>query len=72
MRLTKKQQQFIINCDVEEIVLLLQKEYHLSLIDAFEKVYTSQIYEKLTNIKTGLYLQSPAYIYDYLKEEIEV
>lgn len=70
MRLTKKQQQFIINCDVEEIVLLLQKEYHLSLIDAFEKVYTSQIYEKLTNIKTGLYLQSPAYIYDYLKEEI--
>ncbi len=70
MRLTKKQQQFIINCDVEEIVLLLQKEYHLSLIDAFEKVYTSQIYEKLTNTKTGLYLQSPAYIYDYLKEEI--
>ncbi|MBR1656359.1 MAG: hypothetical protein IJ698_08115 [Prevotella sp.] len=70
MRLTKKQQQFIINSDVEEIVLLLQKEYHLSLIDAFEKVYTSQIYEKLTNIKTGLYLQSPAYIYDYLKEEI--
>lgn len=72
MRLTKKQQQFIINSDVEEIVLLLQKEYHLSLIDAFEKVYTSQIYEKLTNTKTGLYLQSPAYIYDYLKEEIEV
>ncbi|MBP3834650.1 MAG: hypothetical protein IKH14_05100 [Prevotella sp.] len=70
MRLTKKQQQFIINSDVEEIVLLLQKEYHLSLIDAFEKVYTSQIYEKLTNTKTGLYLQSPAYIYDYLKEEI--
>ena len=70
MRLTKKQQQFIINSDVEEIVLLLQKEYHLSLIDAFEKVYTSQIYEKLTNIKTGLSLQSPAYIYDYLKEEI--
>ena len=70
MRLTKKQQQFIMNSDVEEIVLLLQKEYHLSLIDAFEKVYTSQIYEKLTNTKTGLYLQSPAYIYDYLKEEI--
>ena len=70
MRLTKKQQQVIINSDVEEIVLLLQKEYHLSLIDAFEKVYTSQIYEKLTNTKTGLYLQSPAYIYDYLKEEI--
>ena len=70
MRLTKKQQQFIINSYMQKIVLLLQKEYHLSLMDAFEKVYTSQIYEKLTNTKTGLYLQSPAYIYDYLKEEI--
>ena len=59
MRLTKKQQQFIINSDVEEIVLLLQKEYHLSLIDAFEKVYTSQIYEKLTNIKQDATCKAP-------------
>lgn len=70
MRLNKKQLQFIINCDVEEIVAYLQEDYGYSIIDAFDKVYNSDIYQKLLNTKTGLYLESPGYIYSYLKEEI--
>lgn len=70
MKLTKNQIQFIINNDVEQIVAYLQEDYQLSVLEAFDKVYNSRIYEKLSNIKTGLYLQSPDYIYDYLKEEL--
>ena len=70
MKLTKNQIQYIINNDVEQIVAYLQEDYKLSLLEAFDKVYNSRIYEKLSNIKTGLYLQSPDYIYDYLKEEL--
>lgn len=70
MKLTKNQIQFIINNDVEHIVAYLQEDYQLSVLEAFDKVYNSRIYEKLSNIKTGLYLQSPDYIYDYLKEEL--
>lgn len=44
--------------------------YKLPLLDAFDKVYGSRIYTKLVNTTTGLYLQSPDYIYDYLKEEL--
>ena len=62
--------QFVMDCDVESLVSFLQEDYHLPLPVAFEKVYSSKIFEKLKDRKTGLYLQSPAYIYDFLKEEM--
>ncbi len=70
MKLTKNQFQYIVNCDVETLVSYLHKEQGLPLLDAFDKVYNSRVYEKLINAKTGLYLQSADYIYDYLCEEI--
>ena len=69
MRLTNNQFQFVVNSDVEALVSFLQEDYHLSLLDAFDRVYNSKTYEMLTDGKTGLYLQSPDYIYDYLQEE---
>lgn len=70
MRLTQNQLQFIINCDVERMVELLQEERGMSLLAAFDCVYNSRIYKKLADTDTGLYIQSPEYIYDYLEEEI--
>ena len=64
--------QFVMDCDVEALVSYLQEDYHLSLSDAFEKVYSSKVYEKLKDHQTGLYLQSPAYIYGFLKEEMNI
>ena len=70
MALEKKQINFIIDCDVEEIVSLLQQDYGMKILDAFNTVYNSNIYKKLIDTETGLYIQSPLYIYEYLKEEI--
>lgn len=69
MRLSKNKFQFIVNSDVELLVSYLQEDNGMTLLEAFDAVYTSAIYEKLTNPNTGLYLQSADYIYDYLKEE---
>lgn len=66
----KEQIQFIIESDVEELVSFLMEDYGLNIVDAFDKVYNSQIYTKLCDTKNGLYIQSPAYIYEYLKEEL--
>ena len=44
---TKKQQQFIINCDVEEIVSFLQEDYGMSTIEAFDTIYNSSFACKL-------------------------
>ena len=70
MALEKKQINFIIDCYVEEIVSLLQEDYGMKILDAFNTVYNSNIYKKLIDTETGLYIQSPLYIYEYLKEEI--
>ena len=70
MKLDNKKIEFIINCDIEEIVSLLQEEYGMDLLKAFDTIYNSKIYQKLTNTETGLYIQSPLYIYNYLKEEL--
>ena len=42
----------------------------MKILDAFNTVYNSNIYKKLIDTETGLYIESPLYIYEYLKEEI--
>lgn len=71
MKLDNPKIEFIINCDVEEIISLLQEDYGMDMLDAFDTIYNSKIYKKLTDTETGLYVQSPLYIYEYLKEEID-
>lgn len=71
MKLDNKKIEFIINCDIEEMASLLQEEYGMDLLKAFDTIYNSKIYQKLTNTETGLYIQSPLYIYNYLEEELE-
>jgi len=71
MSITQDQLQFIINSDVEQMVSRLQGEMGMPLDDAFSCVYNSNIYKKLLNVDTGLYLQSADYIYDYLIEEMD-
>ena len=70
MKLRKNQLQFVLNCTVEQLVAYLQADYGLSVLDAFDKVYNSKIYQKLINTNTGLYLKSPDYVYDYLRTEL--
>ncbi|MBR0046433.1 MAG: hypothetical protein IJP75_06065 [Bacteroidaceae bacterium] len=68
--MSKNKFQFIVNSDVELLVSYLQEDNAMSLLEAFDVVYSSAIYEKLMNPNTGLYLQSADYIYDYLKDEM--
>ena len=65
MRLTKNQFQFVVNSNVETIVSYLQEEAKIPVLDAFDMVYNSRTYRKLADSRTGLYLQSADYIYDY-------
>ncbi|MBP5443054.1 MAG: hypothetical protein J6Y60_07425 [Treponema sp.] len=49
----------------------LVKDFSFSVEQALRAVYNSQLYQKLCDPKTGLYFQSPLYVYDYLKTEIK-
>lgn len=48
------------------MIQILTKEKGYSLEEAFERVYTSPIYEKLSDARTGLFFQSPRYVLSYL------
>lgn len=48
------------------MIQILTEEKGYSLEEAFERVYTSPIYEKLSDACTGLFFQSPRYVLSYL------
>lgn len=60
---------YIIEELTKDMVRLLREEQGMSLDDALRCVYTSNTYNKLTNLNTGLYFQSTAYA--LLLKEIE-
>lgn len=48
------------------MIQILTEEQGYTLEEAIDRVYTSPIYEKLSDAKTGLFFQSPRYILSYL------
>lgn len=65
----KSELNYLINNRVEKMVSYLMEDTGMSLLEAFDKVYNSRTYALLTDTRTGLYFQSPAYVYSYLQEE---
>lgn len=64
-------EQFMIECITTELVECVMTEFHFDLEKALTVVYNSDTYSLLCDSRTGLYYQSPLYVYDYLKAEIQ-
>jgi hypothetical protein len=47
---------------IREMLTILVEEYHMTILQAFEKLYTSDLLKKIENPKTGLFFQSPRYV----------
>jgi hypothetical protein len=63
-------EQFLIESLTTELIALLMEEAGVDLQTAMDIVYRSDTYKKLLDIKTGLYFQSPRYVFDFLNSEI--
>ena len=61
---------YLIESLSKDLVLLLMEDFNMDMKTALHTLYTDT-YAKLQNTKTGLYFQSPLYVYDFLKNEIE-
>ena len=46
---------FLIDSLVEQLTLMAVEEYKLSVPQALQLVYNSQLYEKITDLETGNY-----------------
>ena len=55
---------------VKDLIARLIDERHLTLPEAFDAVYDSRLFQKLSDPSTNLYAQSPGYVYSYLHDEL--
>lgn len=60
----------LIEYIVQDIVDMLATDQHIEYDEAMNKFYNSEVFEKLQDKETGLYLESSEYIYDLFKDEM--
>lgn len=56
---------------VKDLIVRLMEERGFTMAEAFDAVYTSRLFEKLSNPQTGLYFQSSGYVYNFLESELK-
>lgn len=59
----------LIEYNVQDIVKYIIEDKGIPVKDAMYQFYQSEVFEKMQNVETGLYLESSAYVYElYLNE----
>ena len=64
------QRDFLINHIVDRLTEFLVLDNNMELTDALNIVYRSNVYQQLQDEEGELYVQSPSYIYELLKKEL--
>ncbi len=62
--------QYMLECQERDIATILVEKCGMSIRQALGVLYGSETYQLLQNKKTGLYFQSPNYVFSYLQDEI--
>lgn len=62
---------YMNECMARDVLTMLVEKKNLSIAEAMDVFYNSKTFENLNNAETGLYFQSPVYIYDVLNKEID-
>jgi hypothetical protein len=66
--MSKEQQ--MIEYMMQDLVEMLTEAQGIEYDMAMRLIYDSQVYEKLIDTETGLYRESPAYVYGLLQDEL--
>lgn len=69
--MTMTDKQFLIEGITKDIVEYLIEDYGIDLQNALRRLYNSDTYSKLLDERSGLYMQSSGYVYDFLQNEIK-
>ena len=68
--IAQNQKEFLINRIVDKLTEFLVIDSSTDLTDALKVVYNSKVYQQLQDSEGDLYVQSPSYIYELLKQEM--
>lgn len=64
------QRQFLIDYAIDQMTSFLIEDRKIPLEQALDIVYSSRLYDLLQDETAGLTSNSPAYIYELLKQEL--
>ena len=70
-KLTPEQKQLLKDELSVEIAGFLVDDYKYSPEEAIDVLYTSETFDRLQDDSTGLYYQSPGYVYSFLQNELK-
>ena len=70
-KLTPEQKQLLKDELSVEIAGYLVDDYNYSPQEAIDVLYTSETFDRLQDDTTGLYYQSPGYVYSFLQNELK-
>lgn len=64
-----KQEQ-LVEYIIQDIVDMFSSDQNIEYDQAMNRFYNSEVFEKLQDQETGLYMESSDYVYDLFKDEI--
>lgn len=65
-----KRIQYLVEGIAKDIIAYLMEDNGCDLSTALREFYNSETFAKLSDESTGLYIESSAYVYEILKEEL--
>lgn len=71
MNIEKKDFDFMVDILTRDLISLLMERQNLSMKAAFDVFYNSDTYAALNRPESGLYFQSPKYVYSILENEMK-
>ena len=60
----------LIEYVIRDVVDMLATDLKIEYDEAMNKFYNSEVFAKLQDKETGLYLESSAYVYDLFRDEL--
>lgn len=67
-----KKAQYLIEGITKDIIAYLMEDNDMDMPEAIVLFHNSETFEKLSDKSTGLYIESPAYVYEILKSEMKM
>ncbi len=72
MTLTEGQIKMMQEDMYAELIQILMEKYGYTLEKAMDTLYNSDTFARLQDANTGLYYQSPGYVYSFLNSELSI
>lgn len=61
---------YLVTRSTQELIKIVVSENNKTMEEAMDIVYNSKTFELLCDLETHLYYESPAYVYEMLKQEL--